>query len=128
MLRESARCLPKYYLNLSRSVAMLHGSSRCLPSLHEIHRVVREELGVGLVHLILARQIVHIQMAVLDIDATPEGSQMGIVGGCGVRHGASTAGEQMAQVVGHLFGFVVGQIVLVPETVVLGGPSRALET
>lgn len=95
--------------------------------LHVVHWIGVQEFRPRLMVLIFAGQGVHIEVAVFDVHSTAEGRQMSVVRRGRIGHGACASRKQMTQIVGHLFHLVIGEVKVVPQFVVLGGPGRTLD-
>lgn len=57
----------------------------------------------------------------------PDGHQVGVVCGGGDRDAPGAASVRVAELVGQGLQFVRGQVVVVPQTPVVGRPTRPLE-
>ena len=66
-------------------------------------------------------------LSLLEVVASPEGDQVGVVGGGGVRDTSGAPDVGVAQLVGEALQLVGRELVVVPQDVVVGGATRALK-
>ena len=72
--------------------------------------------------------VVQVVLLVDDVVPGPDGHQVGVVCGGGDGHGPGAPGVGVAQLVGQVLQLVRTQVVVVPQTSVVGGTRRSLDT
>ena len=64
--------------------------------------------------------------SLLEVVASPEGDQVGIVSGGGVRDASGTSYVGVAELVGKALELIGRELIVIPQDVVVGGATRTL--